>query len=256
MNLEFLVLANVVLLTRLVLLWRDEAPSGAAWLAKGCVELAIAAICFDFSMVWCGVAATVAVTNGLGWMVDRRVRPKNGLRLLVGLIGLLALSVVGAPGAGLEFRAGLVEIGREASVRTAFAPLLLVAFSVPVQLGLFGLLLAANEANLAIRAAFDWLNLKPRMRRRGVELAQEFDVGEYNRGRVIGLLERALLYLFVLQGLYGAIGFVLAAKAFTRFKALDDRSFAEYVLIGTLLSACMALAVGGAVKWLLGGAGL
>jgi hypothetical protein len=59
-----------------------------------------------------------------------------------------------------------------------------------------------------------------------------------------------LLYSFVLQGQYGAIGFILAAKAFTRFKALDDRPFAEYVLIGTLLSACLALATGGVVHWL------
>jgi hypothetical protein len=57
--------------------------------------------------------------------------------------------------------------------------------------------------------------------------------------------------LFILRGQYGAIGFVLAAKAFTRFKALDDRPFAEYVLIGTLLSACLALAAGGVVQWLL-----
>ena len=60
-----------------------------------------------------------------------------------------------------------------------------------------------------------------------------------------------LLYSFVLQSQYGAIGFNLAAKAFTRFKALDDRPFAEYVLIGTLLSAYLALATGGTVHWLL-----
>jgi hypothetical protein len=60
----------------------------------------------------------------------------------------------------------------------------------------------------------------------------------------IGLLERVLIYGFILQGQYGAIGFVTAAKAFTRFKALDDRSFAEYVLVGTLLSGGLALLFG------------
>lgn len=34
---------------------------------------------------------------------------------------------------------------------------------------------------------------------------------------------------------YGSIAFILAAKAFTRFRELEDRDFAEYVLIGTLL---------------------
>ena len=35
---------------------------------------------------------------------------------------------------------------------------------------------------------------------------------------------------------------MLAAKGFTRFKELDDRDFAEYVLIGTLLSSSLAIA--------------
>lgn len=252
MNFAFLVLANVVLLTRLVLLWRDEAPGGAAWTGKAALELAAAAALFEFSAGWCGVAATLLAMNWLGWRVDRRARPRNGLRLLIGLLGLAGLSVFAAAEDSLAFREGVVRAGVVVAKHTALAPLLLEVMSAPVQLALLGLLLAANEANLAIRAAFDWLNLKPRLRGRGLEGAQEFDVGEYNRGRVIGLLERALLFLFVLQGQYGVIGFVLAAKAFTRFKALEDRAFAEYVLIGTLLSACLALAVGGTVKWLLG----
>jgi hypothetical protein len=60
----------------------------------------------------------------------------------------------------------------------------------------------------------------------------------------ISLLERVLLYGFILQGQYGAIGLVIPAKAFTRFKAPDDRSVAEYVLIGTLLSGGLALLFG------------
>ena len=113
---------------------------------------------------------------------------------------------------------------------------------------MFGLLLAANEANLVIRTVFDLLDLKPRSLPAGQGV---IDMGEFNRGRIIGLLERCLLYSFILQNQFGAIGFILAAKAFTRFKALDDRPFAEYVLIGTLLSACLALTVGGLVHSLL-----
>lgn len=251
MNLEFLVLANLVLLTRLMLLWSDESPGGAAWLMAAVVQLAFATLFFEFSRAWCGVSVTLLGLNWLGWFIDRRARPKNGLHLVAGLLGLAVLSVFASPEGGLDVREGVVAFAREMIAQTAFAPLLLAAFSLPAQLGLFGLLLTANEANLAIRAAFDWLNLKPRIRGRGLEGAQQFDVGEYNRGRVIGLLERALLFLFVLQGQFGAIGFVLAAKAFTRFKALEDRSFAEYVLIGTLLSACLAFAVGSMVKLLL-----
>ena len=42
--------------------------------------------------------------------------------------------------------------------------------------------------------------------------------------------------ILVLNGAYGALGFLIASKGMTRFKQLDDREFAEYFLIGTLLS--------------------
>ncbi|HEY0945090.1 MAG TPA: hypothetical protein VGD81_07470, partial [Opitutaceae bacterium] len=97
------------------------------------------------------------------------------------------------------------------------------------------------------RAAFERMQLKPRLPNDGM-----VDAGEYNRGRVIGLLERALIYFFVLNGQFGAIGFTLAAKGFTRFKELEDRGFAEYVLIGTLLSSSLALGIGALVRNLTG----
>ena len=77
------------------------------------------------------------------------------------------------------------------------------------------------------------------------------DVKEYNAGRIIGILERVLIYFFVLYGHFAAIGFVIAAKSFTRFRELNTRHFAEYVLIGTLLSATLALAVAELIKYLL-----
>jgi hypothetical protein len=251
MNIEFLVIANVVLLTRLVMLLKDEAPSGFAWLQKCLMEFFALVLLYRFSAAWIGAAATIAAANYAGWRWDAAARQKNSVRLIGGVVGLVLLSVFAAPAMGMKFYSFWSAVCAAVAQRTALAPLFELLGNPKVQLVLFGLLFAANEANLVIRAVFDWLRLKPQLRT-GVAGALEVDVGEYNRGRVIGLLERALLYLFVLQGQYGAIGFVLAAKAFTRFKALDDRPFAEYVLVGTLLSACLAVAVGTAVKALLG----
>ena len=45
--------------------------------------------------------------------------------------------------------------------------------------------------------------------------------------------------------------FVLTAKAFTRFRELDSRDFAEYVLIGTLMSVGLAALVGAVFGFLL-----
>ena len=75
---------------------------------------------------------------------------------------------------------------------------------------------------------------------------------ELSRGLLIGVLERALALTLVLIGQFGALGLILAAKALARFRAMDDRDFAEYVLIGTLASMLLALGVGVAVRAVMG----
>lgn len=238
---SFLIAANLVLLTRLFCLFRDEPASTRAWTLKTLFEAGALLACFTLTRALGGALALVALANFVGAKAERFPRRRNLSRLLLGLFELAGFSVLFGPAAGVEFRPGWHEFGERLPEWTAFAPLLQGLAAPGFQLFLFGLLLSANEANLMIRTAFDWLDLKPRAEAEGKGVV---DVGEFNRGRVIGLLERALLYGFILQGQYGAIGFVLAAKAFTRFKALDDRSFAEYVLIGTLLSGGLALLFG------------
>jgi len=250
MTSEFLVFANVTLFARLLSLFKDDAANGRVWAGKTGFELLALAALYETGRTWIAAAAVVLVVNAAGWLWERRARRRNVGRLLLGVAGLVALSVCFSPAVGLGFRPGLVRAGAALREWTTLGPLVQALGGARFQLVGFGLLLAANEANLLIRVVFDWLNLKPQMRA-GAPGAMELDVGEYNRGRVIGLLERALIYFFVLNGQFGVIGFTLAAKAFTRFKELDDRRFAEYVLIGTLLSSCLAVAAGVAVKWLL-----
>lgn len=68
--------------------------------------------------------------------------------------------------------------------------------------------------------------------------------GADGAGRVIGNLERTLIFFLVLVGQYGAIGFVLAAKSLARFEDFKKQDFAEYYLVGTLTSAAVAFVVG------------
>jgi hypothetical protein len=247
MTLEFLLFANVVLLARLFCLFKDDPVPAARWVGKGVLELAVFALLFRWNTAWVGGAIVLVLANAAGWKLDLIPGRRNLRRVLGGILELALLGVIFAPATGgIEFHGIFAETTASWSRYSVFGgPLLLVA-SPYFQANLLGLLLVANEANLAMRAIFDWLDLKPRLPSNGDRLA--IDDGEFNRGRIIGILERVLLYVFLLQGHYAAIGFVLAAKAFTRFKALDDRSFAEYVLIGTLLSACFALGCAGAVR--------
>lgn len=65
-------------------------------------------------------------------------------------------------------------------------------------------------------------------------------------GKFIGYLERLLVLTFILYNHWEAVGFLLAAKSVFRFgnlKESHDRKLTEYVLIGTLLSFGIAIAV-------------
>lgn len=86
---------------------------------------------------------------------------------------------------------------------------------------------------------------------RGGKEAITIPAVELSRGLVIGVLERTLALTLVLTSQFSALGMILAAKAIVRYQALDDRDFAEYVLIGTLTSLMIALFVGLALRMIL-----
>lgn len=68
-----------------------------------------------------------------------------------------------------------------------------------------------------------------------------------NAGKFIGILERLLIFGFVVSGNWGGVGFLLAAKSVFRFgdlKDSQDRKLTEYILIGTLLSFGLAILTG------------
>ena len=68
--------------------------------------------------------------------------------------------------------------------------------------------------------------------------------GLENAGKIIGILERTLIYLMVIIGEPTGIGFLIAAKSILRFDTVSkDRAISEYVIIGTLASFGWALVV-------------
>ena len=70
------------------------------------------------------------------------------------------------------------------------------------------------------------------------------DTTEYNRGRLIGAIERIIVAVAVAAGNYEVLVFLAAAKGFIRGKALENRDFSEYFLIGNLASSLVALVIG------------
>lgn len=63
-------------------------------------------------------------------------------------------------------------------------------------------------------------------------------------GKIIGYWERVIVFILLLYGQFGAIGFVLTAKSVARFKEIElNQELAEYYLIGTLMSMGMVLGI-------------
>jgi len=70
-------------------------------------------------------------------------------------------------------------------------------------------------------------------------------------GRMIGYLERIVIIAAVTAGSFEALAFLVAAKGLIRAKELEDRSFAEYFLVGSLCSVLVALMAGLMIKGIL-----
>ena len=109
-----------------------------------------------------------------------------------------------------------------------------------------------------VRGVLEKAGTLPRKGRTSPERVQEqegqtVDAEEYERGRLIGNLERTLLVILVAVDAYAAIAVVVAAKGLIRVHELTtDRDFAEYFLIGTLASGLVAIGAGLAVRAVFG----
>lgn len=76
----------------------------------------------------------------------------------------------------------------------------------------------------------------------------ELPKGLTNGGRLIGLLERGIIFLLIIAGHPAGIGFLIAAKSVLRFETTSkDQRAGEYVIVGTLASFGWAMAATWAV---------
>lgn len=65
-----------------------------------------------------------------------------------------------------------------------------------------------------------------------------------NAGRFIGTIERIIMLIFLAIGQYSAIGLVLTAKSIARYDRISkEKDFAEYYLLGTLISTVVVIVV-------------
>jgi hypothetical protein len=66
-------------------------------------------------------------------------------------------------------------------------------------------------------------------------------INEVKAGKWIGILERIIILVFLFMNQMVSIGFIVAIKSIARFKMMENKIFAEYYLLGTLLSVAYTL---------------
>ena len=70
-----------------------------------------------------------------------------------------------------------------------------------------------------------------------------------NAGKWIGMVERAIILIFVIYNQFSAIGLLVAAKGIIRFNEKDRQEIkTEYLVVGTLMSIAMAIITGLLIK--------
>ncbi len=67
---------------------------------------------------------------------------------------------------------------------------------------------------------------------------------EVHSGKWIGILERISILILIPLNQWAAVGLLLTAKSIARHSKMDDKQYAEYYLIGTLLSFIAAVVCG------------
>jgi hypothetical protein len=116
-------------------------------------------------------------------------------------------------------------------------------FMVSVRL-MFVFLLIGKPANILIKGINQKGNVYSPCHRESVPIIENRqNKPEYqNAGRLIGTLERIIIVIMVLLKQYAAIGLVFTAKSIARYDEITKNpSFAEYYLVGTLLSVIIAI---------------
>jgi len=74
---------------------------------------------------------------------------------------------------------------------------------------------------------------------------------EPQMGLFIGWVERALIGILMIMGIYTGLALLATLKTLARFKQLENRANAEYFILGTLLSILLGVSFGALFSWVL-----
>ncbi|MBL1215675.1 MAG: hypothetical protein HND52_20075 [Ignavibacteriae bacterium] len=228
---------SVVFISRLIFLFRDEALSIKDAVIKAVIMIIpLLVFTINLHLILFLIAALIIITGFYFIELKKRAAVLNVSRVIELLLILIAANILFSSSFEITFNENVI-----ASIKGFKKYFRIMEFISIENMEYFwimfsGVLFVMNELNIVIRILFELFGLISN----GSD-EQVTDKNELKAGRIIGILERVIIFILVIANQYGAMGLVIAAKAFARFKAMDEKNFAEYVLIGTLLSALLSL---------------
>lgn len=248
MNTIYFYLILIILTSRSIFQISDKSLTLKRTIYKTIFELSSLLI-IEMELTTMFIAISLILMNLLSYILDKR-EDKYLYRFISIILYVIGLSVFFNNSSYIKYNyiSQLFFNFIESNILIVYIHKLSVLKIIIILSGAFYI---ANEMNYLIIFILDKLKLLPSKKESEESQIQVPDYAELRRGKTIGILERLLIYFFVVNGSLASIGFIIAAKSFTRFKELDNREFAEYVLIGTLLSSSFAITVGIFVKLLI-----
>lgn len=256
---RFLTLVTLLMVGRMPTLYNDRKMTAGQALFLVATQTG-GLFLFEVDGAWFSLLGIVLLINAVVIAAEIYFLRNNKARMIGRevsfAVSLAAFSLYSAPNSTLTFHQGrILSLTQFLNHYVLFFNLPdLISLTETALILLVGTLFLVNEANLVVRLVFEIFGFspiaamgtspaQPRQLPRAAQVGPLESEADYQAGRVIGILERLFVYYAVLNGVYSIVGFITAAKAFARFKDLEKRPYAEYVLIGTLVSVLIAVLV-------------
>lgn len=233
----FFYILLVIMVSRLYSLSRDESLTlSGLIIIMGIQVLMLPVFSLTFTLLF--LIICLFIIDIIEYAAERRAIFLNVIRFTSFLLLFIIALIFGSQAVDLSVNVNLLSGIQHIFVNfNPFTGLNITGHQLILILtGLFFLL---NESNFLIRLVFEISGKVPVTKE-----TSEPDKKELNAGRIIGILERIIIFFFIIIGQYAAVGFVIAAKGVVRYKELENRNFAEYFLIGTLLSSLLSMFTG------------
>lgn len=177
-----------------------------------------------------GISALHLLIDGLKFLITRHFTIKKSQDTLIFLIDQV-LHIIVLLAAGVYLMLGSVEVHSFSGINLLMSSL---GWNLENMLSwILILLVLVQPCSIVVKKVLGYYRPSSE---------EHVDEGIPNAGALIGVFERVFILLMLYANQFTAIGFVLTAKSIARYNKISENpQFAEYYLLGTLLSTLLII---------------